>query len=301
PLNLVGNRDGREWCWKALGSAADIGVAVDRTNGAVEEGQGRAALQHFCVCFVAVPVFEEDAVAAANSPFAVAAGIPGEANARSGIIEFVLQAAPRNPGGAALDEAIEKIASGGIEKLRIVGIIKGKQGRCVSGDPLGRREAKFLLVLFLIAAEEAPAESEVQGEFLGDAPIILEVGFEDFVAVVKEVLSADLRVAADLADEHVGERIAGAVGIVGAETELALDIVSRLLVLLCRDEIGAENESVLADDLGHSIAVSVSGVRIVPWEVAGIDVEAVSVDDTGGVADGESRQFAAEAVVEERD
>ena len=60
-------------------------------------------------------------------------------------------------------------------------------------------KAIFLVELFLVAAEEAPAETEVQSEFLVNTPVVLEVWFEVFVAVVvvDEVLR--LLVAGDIA------------------------------------------------------------------------------------------------------
>ncbi len=58
--------------------------------------------------------------------------------------------------------------------------------------PKFRIEAVFLVKLFLVAAEEAPAQAKIEGEFLVYAPVVLEVGLKVFVAivVVDEVLLA---------------------------------------------------------------------------------------------------------------
>src|SRR5262249_29420864 len=145
--------------------------------------------------FVAVTVLEEDAIATADGPFSVSARIPGKTDTRSGIHQFVLEAAASNASGAALDETVEEVAGGGIEELRVVDV-KAEKLWSVAGDPLGGAEAKFLVEFFLVAAEEAPAKAEVEGKFFGDAPVVLEIRFEDFVAVVEEALGADLGITA---------------------------------------------------------------------------------------------------------
>jgi len=121
-------------------------------------------------------VLKEDAVAATDGPLAIAKRIVREADARSGIDPFILHAAGFNAFGAALDDPIEEIAGGEIEKLRIVGVIEVEVLRRIPSQPSPRAKAELLIVLFLVTTEQTPAESEIECEFLGNAPVILKKG-----------------------------------------------------------------------------------------------------------------------------
>src|SRR5271156_2201650 len=175
-------------------------------------------------------MLEENTVPPAQRPLTIAARIPGKAEPRSGIYVFVFLATGDHAFSAALNESIENIPSPWHQGLRV----DARQIKCwlVGGDKRSRRKSKFLVELFLITSKDAPAQTEIDREFPGDAPVVLEVRFQYFITVVEIWLRAGLRIAADLSGEEVRKGIAGGVGIAGRKREHALQIFSRLLVLL---------------------------------------------------------------------
>src|SRR5271168_2616117 len=233
PLDVVGNGDGIQRAYRpASRRSAHVGVTGYVADAAVENVWRGGALQGFCVGFVAVGVFKENAVATAHRPLAIAQRIPGKTDSRPGIDVFVLLAAGHAICGTALDDAVKDIATawhqglgkrgcGWVIKLRSLGRHKGLRGK-----------AKFLVELFLIAAKDAPTQTEVQGELFGDAPVILKIRLEDFIAVVKIRLRAGLVITGDLSGEEVREWVAGTIGIARRKRKFTLQIYRGLLVFL---------------------------------------------------------------------
>src|SRR5579859_4663036 len=85
-------------------SSADAGIATGRSGAACwtccanirlrrSEDQRRGAFEGLGVAFVAVSVFEEDAVTAANRGLAVTLRVKRKADARSGVEEMAFEAA----------------------------------------------------------------------------------------------------------------------------------------------------------------------------------------------------------------
>src|SRR5260370_20758785 len=103
PQSLVGNRKRRkredrhgtsataDACVTAAGSTCGAGARLDEGLCGVQNKRGRA-FQRFGAAFVAVGVFVENTVAAANGHLAIALGIKREPDARGGGEEMSLQA-----------------------------------------------------------------------------------------------------------------------------------------------------------------------------------------------------------------
>src|SRR5262249_39597078 len=73
-------------------ASADRVVAADVELGSIERERCRT-FERFAIRFVAVGVFEEDAVTATNGHLAIALWIPSEADAGSGIEQVAFHAA----------------------------------------------------------------------------------------------------------------------------------------------------------------------------------------------------------------
>ncbi len=67
-----------------------------------------------------------------------------------------------------------------------------------------------VVIAVTIGPEQAHAQSEVHGQAVREAPVILEIRLYDFVAVVELQLIATLAEASDVSHEEVGERISSA-------------------------------------------------------------------------------------------
>ncbi len=112
---------------------------------------------------------------------------------------------------AALDDAVEGIPSAGNEGAYLAsGGAVPVEGWRVAVLERSRIKAEGVPVAFAISAVEAQTQAEVESKFLGDPPIILEVGFDDVVAVVVFGLKIDLRILSDFTREQVGKRVSGA-------------------------------------------------------------------------------------------
>src|ERR1700730_11028088 len=201
PLHAIRQGDGAKWAYSTarLRGRTDVSVAGYVAYTTVQHVGGNAGLQRLGIGFVAVGMFEEDTVASPDGPLAIPSGVIGKANARRGIEPFIFHAAGHHALGAALDDPVEGVARRGFEELRIVGVVESIELGGVGRVEIRSREAEFLIEFFLVPSEEAPAQAQVQSEFLGDAPVVLKIGLENFIAVVEIGLCAGLRIAADLA------------------------------------------------------------------------------------------------------
>ena len=173
PRDLGGDGNRADW-EKEPAACANVRVSRDIVLRRVLRIRSGALLQDFGVSFVAIHVFEENAIASADGHFAVAERIPSEAQTRSRIDEFVLHAAGRGAGsagvgagfGAALNVAVVLIADElplcvGDERAGI-----GIDGRSVGGGPQARRKAELLVEFFLVAAEELQRNPRLRVSFL---------------------------------------------------------------------------------------------------------------------------------------
>src|SRR6202140_1832988 len=96
-------------------------------------------------------------------------------------------------------------------------------------------------------------------------PIVLKIGFEDLVAEVILRLTARLLIVGDIPRQHVCERTTSRLrecrGVKGNKAvQRGLELGQ--FVFLGSNEIPAELQVVLADDLGDVIAVSVARIRV---------------------------------------
>ena len=160
---------------KCNSTPTDIGVADDVVLRGVEH-QRRAALQRFRVAFVAIGVFEEDSVSATNCSFAVAEGIVRETDAWRGIEEMAFHATGGNTAGAALYQASETDFRYSV-RLPQLDRLPNRRHRSSAPKPNCKppdRNCRLALIS-RDRCQTANAKSQVEREFLGHAPIILDV------------------------------------------------------------------------------------------------------------------------------
>ena len=89
-------------------------------------------------------------------------------------------------------------------------------------------------------------------------------------------------VSADIAEEQIREGIAGANRGSVIEVKDPLGIDGILLILLGGNKVSAELQGVVAENLGHIVAIGVSGIGVFPWEIAGIGGEAAAIGQAVG-------------------
>ncbi len=119
PDGFIGQRD--ELQWSSAGSASSWKPIRARSSRLLYPAMLRMLVmgvvllsysKRFRIGLVAVGVLEEDSVAAANGPLAVALWIKGKSDARRGIEPFIFQAAGRNARrDAAVDPSIVGISN----------------------------------------------------------------------------------------------------------------------------------------------------------------------------------------------
>src|SRR5260370_30928513 len=133
-----------------------------------------------------------------------------------------------------------------------------------------------------------------------DAPIVLEIGIYDLVAVVVLLLSAPLRVARDVAHQHVRKGVSRAdrrIG--GTKREDTLHVGRIFLVLLREGGVRAKLKYMFAERLRHIVAIGVGWVGIVPREVARV-ISPLTAPVRRVRAQSNGWEFAPEAIIENR-
>ncbi len=63
-----------------------------------------------------------------------------------------------------------------------------------------------------------------------------------------------------------------------AKAKLALNVQRGLLIFLGGYEVGAERHGMVADNLGHDVAVGVGRVSVFPGEITGVHAKAAAVN-----------------------
>src|SRR6202171_4161698 len=142
-------------------------------------------------------MLEKDAISSANRPFPVAERIVSDTDSRSGIHIFVLHAARFHTFGAALNNSIEDVPGGAVQKLGLGFVIREilrRIGRGIIVYP----EPIFLIELLLMPPIDTPPQAQVHGQFFANTPVILEKWLEDFVTIIKKRLSGSLRISSHL-------------------------------------------------------------------------------------------------------
>src|SRR6266852_401992 len=105
------------------------------------------------------------------------------------------------PRTTALNESQERIAAPGNEAA-----IAGKgRGRGSPGVVHGRLKVERSLGDITVGSEQANAKPQVQCQALGDAPVVLEIRFENLVTVVILHDRAGLRIGGDVSREEISE------------------------------------------------------------------------------------------------
>ena len=149
-------------------------------------------------------MLEEDAVSATECGLAVAPRVPGEAHSRSRVEEVPFHTAHRHSRcDAALDNSIRQPVDEQVADAAI---------RIYRGDTwLIVRWVKVegLLLLLPISSKQAHPQSKIQREVVGGVPVILEVRFQNLIAVVVFETPVLLPVARDLSEQQVGKSIPG--------------------------------------------------------------------------------------------
>src|SRR5207245_6702931 len=106
---------------------------------------------------------------------------------------------------AALHESNERVASAGNETA-----ITGDRGSSVGSSVVDRRfKIERSLGDVPVGAEETEAQAKIQRQSFVDAPVVLEIGLEDFVAVVVLHDGAGLRIGRNVSCKEVRKRISG--------------------------------------------------------------------------------------------
>ena len=233
----------------------------------IEREWGRA-FERLGVALVAVRVFEENAIAAADSHLAVTLGIESEADPRRRVEEMPLDAAGVRTGAsggigesihregpacaAALDDAVKRIAGTWLKRARecsdrTVGIDDGRVG----GSEGIRIKIKSMSVPLSVSSVEAEPETKVEGQAFGDSPVVLEIGLNNSVAVVILGLEIPLLVLRDVSQQQVSEGVSRADRrIAGIECEDALQVRRALLVFLSKHQIGSKRHRMVTENFG---------------------------------------------------
>src|SRR5712664_2427018 len=260
-------------------------------------------------------MFEEDSVASADGHFAVAFGIPSEAETRSRIEEMSTEATgigvrPDINGrecrardewesasrSSALYDPVQRIAGAGSRIKTSVCL----EARRIPRHPRAGVEVEGLLVSLAISAEQAQAQTKIKCQVIVDAPIVLKIRLHDFVAVVILLLCTPLRVTRNIAYQQVGKRVPGSDCCIGSvKGEDTLNVGRIFLVLLREGGIDAELEDVLAHRFGHVVAIRVGWVGVVPGEVARV-ISPLTASVRRVRSQGDRGKLAAEAVIENR-
>src|SRR5437763_3220540 len=240
-------------------------------------------------------MFVEDTVPAADGHLAITLGIKRESNPWCWIEEMAFQTASVGGGSnanggeirprherkcsslsSALHEAVQRIGSvpGVLLERAIIEIEYGRVGWVESG----RVKVEGLPVALAISSIQADAQAKIQGETFVDAPVVLEVRLHDSVPVVVLLFCGPLLVARDVSQQEIGEGVARCdIRVAGVKGQNALDVGRVGLVLLRKYDVCAELHGVSAADLSHVVAISVSGVGVMPRKVAAILPEAAAI------------------------
>src|SRR5271167_4306555 len=129
---------------------------------------------------------------------------------------------------------------------------------CVARLEVALVEIEGMQILLAVSAKETDTQTEIQRELLRDPPIILEIRFDDFVAVVIFGLEIRLLVLSDVPHQQIGIGISGAdICVARVEGKDSLNVRRVVLVLLGKNQISAKGQGMLPENLRHIVAVRV--------------------------------------------
>src|SRR5229473_7735495 len=185
----------------------------------------------------------------------------------------------------ALHESQEGIAAPG-DEAAIAGKGRGRGSPCIVH---GRLKVERSLGDITVGPEQADAEPQVQCQALGDAPVVLEIRFEKFVAVVILHDGAGLRVRSDVSCKEISKRIPvrDGRGFVKSQDTTKTDRRRGTgFVLLCNNELTTKGEVVRADDLGDGVAVVIDRIGINPRHEPWVNGKASAISVAASKRDG---------------
>src|ERR1035438_9873585 len=186
PSRFIGDGDYAQGQLRSRGQPLPNIRVADNIELLDSDRQRRRVLERLRVGFVAVGMFVEHAIAAADSPLPVTPWIPGKTEARRRVKEVSLHAARRSARSyAALHYAIGQVANGhrpAVRRKECHGTVRVNGGLAL--DVTRRVEVERLVLLLSISLEAADAQAQIQGKAISSAPVVLEVGLEEFVTVV---------------------------------------------------------------------------------------------------------------------
>src|SRR6266850_2271687 len=107
----------------------------------------------------------------------------------------------RSSRSSTLNHAVEGIANPWCQ-----GSIALKGGGA-GGRESGRFKVVGAPVTLAIGTVEAQAQAKIEGQALGDSPVVLEIGLHDLVAVIILRRKIPLMVIRDISHEQVGESV----------------------------------------------------------------------------------------------
>src|SRR5581483_10267887 len=136
---------------------------------------------------VAVGVFEEDPIAAADCGLAITVRIPGKTDSGSRIEQVPFHAANRYARcNATLHDAVRQV--GQRRWLSIGGKAYDFAGTgidCGLASNVTRRiEIEGLMLLLAVGAKQADSQPQIKRQAASDVPVVLEVRFQNFVTVI---------------------------------------------------------------------------------------------------------------------
>ena len=132
-------------------------------------------------------------------------------------------------------------------------------------------------MLLPVGSEEAETQSQVEGQTVGNAPVVLKVGLQNLIAVVVLDPSVLLSEARDVPEQQICERIPGGnIAVRGVESQIPRDrpgteFTAQFIFLSC-NRISSKLQIVPANNLADVVSECVSWVRVVSAvrNVAGI-------------------------------
>src|SRR5258708_33013760 len=155
-----------------------------------------------------------------------------------------------SPRSTTMQDAVKRISGNSIVGIDAAG----------TGNKGCRIEIVFLVVALAVSSEHTDAETKVERQSRGYVPVILEVGFKDFVPIVELQLGAFLGERGHVAHEQISDGIACGYGsVIAIKREHAVGSSARgaKLVLLCRDKVGSELQVMPSHDLDDIVAVGI--------------------------------------------
>src|SRR6185437_6193529 len=240
----------------------------------------------------------EDAVSTTDGGLSITPWIESKANPRSSVEQVTGHASDRHTAGTTANHPIERVAGVGDDGAALTShiAIHVVYRRRVCSHPFCGIEIIGVLVLLAIGSKQTDAKTEVQCQPASSVKIVLEVGFDNFVAVVILGLCARLTEAENISQQKVGKRIATRVRRCGVEVQEAVGRRLRCakFVFLGESCIGTELQVVIAYHFGDVVTIGICRIRVVGaiGNVSGVLSKTITINSAVAATHTETRQFA---------